>query len=50
MVLGHNGDGINEVKDARVDNTGYDHKTLQDRLYHDYSTLDAFTKKVESCR
>ncbi|HGW5827935.1 TPA: hypothetical protein ACNIOL_003004, partial [Staphylococcus aureus] len=22
-------------------------KTLQDRLYHDYSTLDAFTKKVE---
>ncbi|WP_103144285.1 phage baseplate protein [Staphylococcus aureus] len=47
MVLGHNGDGINEVKDARVDNTGYGHKTLQDRLYHDYSTLDAFTKKVE---
>ncbi|MBJ4082677.1 hypothetical protein JGD51_25625, partial [Salmonella enterica subsp. enterica serovar Typhimurium] len=31
MVLGHNGDGINEVKDARVDNTGYGHKTLQDR-------------------
>ncbi|MCE3309251.1 hypothetical protein LB322_12910, partial [Staphylococcus aureus] len=47
MVLGHNGDGINEVKDARVDNTGYAHPTLQDRLYHDYSTLDAFTKKVE---
>ena len=46
MVLGHNGDGINEVKDARVDNTGYDHKTLQDRLYHDYSTLDAFTKRL----
>ncbi|MGT2341524.1 hypothetical protein ACVPOQ_14805 [Staphylococcus aureus] len=32
---GHNGDGINEVKDARIDNTGYGHKTLQDRLYHD---------------
>ncbi|GAB5662097.1 TPA: hypothetical protein ACOF1C_002389 [Staphylococcus aureus] len=47
MILGHNGDGINEVKDARIDNTGYGHKTLQDRLYHDYSTLDAFTKKVE---
>ncbi len=47
MVLGHNSNGINEVKDARVDNTGYGHKTLQDRLYHDYSTLDAFTKKVE---
>ena len=45
MILGHNGDGINEVTDARVDNTGYGHKTLQDRLYHDYSTLDAFTKK-----
>lgn len=48
MVLGHNGDGINEVKDARVDNTGYDHKTLQDRLYHDYSTLDAFTKRLKA--
>ncbi|MEZ2094768.1 hypothetical protein QUC73_05535, partial [Staphylococcus aureus] len=47
MILGHNGDGINEVKDARIDNTGYGHKTLQDRLYHNYSTLDAFTKKVE---
>ncbi|HDC6630797.1 TPA: hypothetical protein O8641_002544, partial [Staphylococcus aureus] len=29
MILGHNGDGINEVKDARIDNTGYGHKTLQ---------------------
>ncbi len=46
MIAGHNGDGINEVKDARIDNTGYGHKTFASNYYHDYSTLDAFTKKV----
>lgn len=28
MVLGYNGDGINEVKDVCVDNIGYDYKIL----------------------
>ncbi|MGW7931883.1 phage baseplate protein [Staphylococcus xylosus] len=32
LVLGHNGDGINEVKDARVDNQGVAHPTLHERL------------------
>lgn len=54
MVLGHNGDGINEVKDARTDNLGYGHPTLQDRLRRDYSNymLDKKTilDKVESTR
>ncbi|EZY68573.1 hypothetical protein [Staphylococcus aureus] len=48
MILGHNGDGINEVTDARVDNTGHRHKTLQDRLYQDYAKLNEVTQKIES--
>lgn len=35
MILGHNGNGINEVTDARVDNNGVAHATLQDRLRND---------------
>ncbi|SCU31988.1 Putative major teichoic acid biosynthesis protein C [Staphylococcus xylosus] len=54
MVLGHNGDGINEVKDARTDNLGFGHSTLQDRLRRDYLNymLDKKTilDKVESTR
>lgn len=35
LVLGHNGDGINEVKDARVDNQGVVYPTLHERLRHE---------------
>lgn len=35
LVVGHNGDGINEVKDARVDNQGIVHPTLHERLRHE---------------
>ncbi|MDT3998310.1 hypothetical protein RPO67_11820, partial [Staphylococcus saprophyticus] len=35
LVLGHNGDGINEVKDARVDNQGVVHSSLHERLRHE---------------
>ena len=54
MVLGHNGDGINEVKDARTDNLGIGHPTLQDRLRRDYLNYmidkKAVIDKVESTR
>ncbi len=46
MVLGHNGDGINEVKDARVDNTGFGHPTLQDRLRRDQLLVSNELEKV----
>lgn len=36
LVLGHNGDGINEVKDSRADNYGKAHPTLHDRLKADF--------------
>ena len=46
MVIGHNGDGIAEVKDARTDNTGYGHKTLQDRLRRDYLNYMVDKKEI----
>lgn len=48
MILGHNGDGINEVTDARVDNNGVAYPTLQDRLYHDYMELEKFKKNISN--
>ncbi|WP_408022950.1 hypothetical protein HWI33_08495 [Staphylococcus epidermidis] len=48
MILGHNGDGINEVTDARVDNNGIAYPTLQDRLYHDYMELEKFKKNISN--
>lgn len=36
LVVGHNGDGIIEVTDARVDNSGFAHPTLHERLKKDY--------------
>lgn len=54
LVLGHNGNGINEVKDARTDNIGVGHPTLQDRLRRDYLNYmvdkKAILDKVESTR
>lgn len=46
LVLGHNGDGINEVKDARVDNLGTTHPTLQDRLRRDYLNYMVDKKEI----
>ncbi|WP_294582944.1 hypothetical protein [uncultured Staphylococcus sp.] len=46
LVLGHNGDGINEVKDARVDNYGKVHPTLHDRLLTDYQKFSLEKEKL----
>lgn len=52
LVIGHNGDGIAEVKDARVDNQGQAHDTLHERLRQDYfnymNEKDEIIKAVES--
>lgn len=48
MILGHNGDGINEVTDARVANDGISYPTLQDRLYHDYSEFKEFRENISN--
>lgn len=40
MVLGANGDGIAEVKQARVDGKGKTHEVLADRVKADYQYLD----------
>lgn len=46
LVLGYNGDGINEVKDARTDNVGVGHPTLQDRLRRDYLNYMVDKKEI----
>lgn len=45
LVLGANGDGIAEVKDARVSNSGITHATLARRLDDDYTKF--ITDKTE---
>lgn len=45
LVLGANGDGIAEVKDARVSNSGISHPTLARRLDDDYTKF--ITDKTE---
>ncbi|MGW7888605.1 phage baseplate protein [Staphylococcus xylosus] len=54
LVIGHNGDGVNEVTDARTDNLGVGHPTLQDRLRRDYLNYmidkKAVIDKVETTR
>jgi len=49
MILGNNGDGINELKDARVANDGTPYLTLAERLAADYAAymLDSQGVKVD---
>lgn len=49
MILGSNGDGINELKDSRVANDGITYPTLAERLAADYAAymIDSHGVKVE---
>lgn len=49
MILGSNGDGINELKDSRVANDGVAYPTLAERLAADYAAymVDSQGVKVE---
>lgn len=40
LVLGHNGDGIQELRDARTSVDGTTHPLIADRIKHDAQTLD----------
>lgn len=44
LVIGHNGDGIEEVKDSRTSLDGTNHELLSARLKHDYQVIN---KKIE---
>ena len=44
LVIGHNGDGIEEIKDSRTALDGTNHELLSARLKHDYQVIN---KKIE---
>src|SRR5699024_5927479 len=44
LVIGHNGDGIEELKDSRTSLDGTNHELLSARLKHDYQVIN---KKIE---
>lgn len=44
LVVGHNGDGVEEVKDSRTSLDGTNHELLSARLKHDYQVIN---KKIE---
>ena len=44
LVIGHNGDGIAEIKDSRTALDGTNHELLSARLKHDYQVIN---KKIE---
>lgn len=40
LVIGHNGDGINELKDSRVAVDGTPFNVLSDRLFYDFTRIE----------
>ncbi|MDG0860332.1 peptidase G2 autoproteolytic cleavage domain-containing protein [Staphylococcus equorum] len=44
LIIGHNGDGINEIKDARTSLDGDNHPLLSKRLKYDFDNMN---KKIE---
>ena len=55
LVLGHNGDGVQELTDSRVAIDGEPFKVLSERLYHDFNKINqtmednynSLNKKIE---
>ena len=44
LVLGHNGNGIQELRDSRTSMDAENHKLLSERLYHDFASIE---KEIE---
>ena len=40
LVLGHNGDGVQELRDSRVSVDGNSHDVLSERLLHDFNLIN----------